>query len=400
MGKPSNMDELLFLQMESPHEIDTWEPAFEAGRCLVHAKVGPFERLYLRPPRFRKRFYHRLHPIPVGTWEINTARPLFTGLCTIEVKLKIRFQATLRYAEKNPEAWEQIDHHIRDQLEVLIHDVVEARLAELESGDWLDTGLNGVEKCVATVINETLALNHIQCRTLCSLQPVFVDLSKVDQNVFIREEIVQAIVKKQTASEQLRFRSDKQLQEERLRQELEQIRFALDSGARKQKEETDSRKRRLEARRKQMAELREIERKLHHETLLHQSRLEQMVLEKQLRDAQKRQGPDTGKRSQVSQGKDGAPSPMESQGNFMSEGDRGDSSVQDSLLKDLESEAAHQLREKERMIASLEERLQMLMSRQKETNQMTIGQAEVSLSWLDRLAQLTGRLLFFIRMRH
>ncbi len=395
--KSENMDDFLLLLSESPAGNDTWEPGFEAGRHLVQVRLGPIDHLFLRPSGFRQRFYHRLYSMPVETWQIETAVALFSGLCTIEVRLKIRFQATLRYAEKNPEAWEEINRHIRAQMEVLIFDVVEARVTALESGDWIETGLHETEKQLAMAINETLALNDIQCRALCSLKAVFADPAAGDREVLLREEIVQAIMKKQTESERLRFQIDRERREESLRQELEQIRFALESSARKQVEETEGRKSRLQTKRRKMAELREIERKLHQETLQHQSKLEQMVLEKQLRDAQKRRELESQYQSEPTRSERTEEQSVTDASSRTH--DSGDDSEQGRLLKDLEWEAANKLREKEQKILSLEERLQMLMAGHKETHQMTVGHTTVSHNWLDLLGQWTGRLLFFIKMR-
>ncbi len=383
------MDDLMFLLVEPQASTDIWEPGFEAGRHLVHARLGPIERVYLRPARFRQRFYHHLYPMPVDTWVIETEFSLFAGLCSVEVRLKLRFQATLRYAEKNPEAWDRINEHIRTHLEPLIFDVVEASLSGLESGEWIDEGLQDMEQRVATAINETLALNDIQGRALCSLKPVFLDPAEAKQQILIREEIVQAIIGKQLEAERLRSHGERQRREASLRQELDKIRFAAESSARKQSEEVEGRKRRLEARRRQMAELRQIEQQLHHETLEHQSRLEQMVLEKQRRDAQKRREMEAD-RNQMPGGEHRGSDEV-----MAADGETG----QDHSKQDFGWEGTLKLREQERQIHSLEERLRILMSNQDNSRQMTVGNGEVSHHWLDRLGQWTGRLLFLIGMR-
>lgn len=390
MASSVRLDDFLLQLMEQPRECDTWEPGFEVGRCLVHAKAGPFERVYLRPPGFRRRFFHRLYPLPVDTWEIDTSVSLFGGLCTIEVRLRIRFQATLRYAEKNPECWEDLNGSVRKQMETLVLDEVEARLSELGSGGWIETGLNPMEKRLATAINETLTLNHVQCRTICSLKSRFADLAELDKQLYLREDVVRAIVDKQTESEQLRFRTERQRQEEQLRQELERIRFALHGSARKQAEEAEGKKKRLEEKQRQMEKLREIEQQLHRETLQHQSRLEQMVMEKQLRDTQKRETVDAGRQkadTATAESEAGASTQEAMSGH------------EEQLLKDLEWLAANKLREKEELIESLEERLRRVMSEQEKGGQLAVGHAPALQAWLDRLAQITGRLMFFFRVR-
>jgi len=387
--KREGMDDLLPLLTGSRRDDDTWEPGFEAGRCLVRARLGPFERVYLRPSRFRKRFYHRLYPMPVDSWKIETAFPLFAGLCVVEVGLRIRFQATLRYAERNPESWDGINRHVRAQLEPLLFDQIDACLAPLESGAWIEEGLGETAKRLATAINETLALNAVQGRALCTLKPVFADPAEEEGAVSVREEIVRAICEKRAKTERLRFQDDQRRREEALRRDLQRIRFALDGSARKQAEEAEGRKRRLEAKRRQMAELRRIERQIHHETLRHRSRLEQMVLEKQRRDAEKRRA--------MAARQVGAPEAGSRQGGVPLDEDF--PPRPDSASRDPGWEAASELREQAQHLRALEERLQRLMAGRESAGQMTVGQGTASTPWLDRLGQWTGRLLFFIRMR-
>lgn len=404
------MDDGFLLKLEPPCYEDTWEPGFQAGRCLVYSRLGPWEKFYLRPRRFQRRFYHQLFPMPIEAWPVTTQVELHGGLCTMHVALQIRFQATLRYVEHNPEALPDINAYIRTQMAPVIVDAIEARLLALTAGNWIDSELSEMEQRLAMAVNETLALHQIQCRTVCSLKPEFADLVQPDDGGFVHERIYRAILNRQFRFEQLRNQEAQRREEEKLRNELEQIRLKMEGQLQKQAEDAKNKLRQLARKRKQLAEQREIEKQLHQEALAHQSQVEALALEEKIQRTRKRwQVDDLLLREKTArmqplqenrpQSKTSPSDPAKTDVISESHSETADAGNDlDQVLKDLEYEAARKLREKDQQIEALEEKLSLLRSDHQST-QLTIDTTPVTASWLDRLAQLAGRLLFFYRHR-
>ena len=157
-----------------------WDAGFEGDRWIVVSKLGPFIRLFKRPPDFSKRFYHRLYQLKVEDWSIHSTVKLLSGFCLMNARLSIRFQATLNYAMRNQEVLATLAEHIKSHYEILIKDVVDQQLVSAENSEWIYEGLEDIEVMVATSVNETLAAQDIQCRTRCELEPCFAALPDDD----------------------------------------------------------------------------------------------------------------------------------------------------------------------------------------------------------------------------
>ncbi|MGR8934408.1 MAG: hypothetical protein ACU837_08480 [Gammaproteobacteria bacterium] len=267
---------------------DIWDPDFEGGLQIVIAKLGPLSKIYRRPPTFVKRFYHRVYPLPIEEWQLNSQAQLYDGFCTIDVMLSIRFQASVKFAQAHIETLPEINRHIKTSYEGLIRDVVAQELRLLEDGEWIEAGLSHVEKRLQTYINETLAVQYILCRTMCRLQTTFTDLADTPQlnSRFAREDIYSKVLKKnleiRERQEQERFHQEQTLKQQQLLQQqqlIEQQNRENELKRAEQAQVAENRKRLLEEQERQLSEQLQIEERMHREQVLHRQRLQEMEWE-------------------------------------------------------------------------------------------------------------------------
>jgi bisphosphoglycerate-dependent phosphoglycerate mutase len=173
-----NDSRLIRLPPPEPEAGGEWDPGFEGDRWIVVSRLGPLVRVYRRPLKYRKRFYHKTFNIPVRDWLIVTTAKFLAGLCTMTARLDVRFQPTIYYAQSNSEALPDLAGHIMFSYEGLVKDVMEGELLRADEGGWIKQGLESIERSIENVVNETLAAQHIQCRARCQLEPAFEQLSE------------------------------------------------------------------------------------------------------------------------------------------------------------------------------------------------------------------------------
>ena len=154
-----------------------WDPGFDAERRVVISKLGPYHKLFERPQNFFPRFFHRVYPLPIEDWDLTIKTRLYGGFCTLTTELQIHFQPTLKYIERNLDTLPEVNGQIKSSYESVIKDIVNAELSHLKDGSWVQTGLAEMERQIENVINETLILKHIQCRSVCQLTPAFAELT-------------------------------------------------------------------------------------------------------------------------------------------------------------------------------------------------------------------------------
>ncbi len=199
-------------------ETEVWEPDFEPGRCLVRAKIGPWERWFLRPPRFRRRRYHRLYPLPVRRWRLNFDRALYDGLCQLRVGLTLRYQVTLAYVRRHPDAVAALDDHVRRTLAPLIADVVDTEVVALEAREWLGESPGATAQAIAMAVNETLTRHHLQCRALCRLRLRFAAEIPPEAGL-LHERVCQEVHQRRLDAQQRQGEAAQALEEARLHHE-------------------------------------------------------------------------------------------------------------------------------------------------------------------------------------
>ncbi len=257
---------------------DFWDPGFDGESRVVSSRIGPYRKLFLCPPKFIPRFYHSIYPLPIEDWHLSVRTELYGGLCTIDAHLTVHFQATFRYVERNPDALPDVNAHIKTNYEGLISTAADAELRTLRDGYWIQAGLTDVERQIENVINETLVLKQIKCRTMCALKPTFVEMpdeSSLDGR-FMQESVYLNIVKKnfefREKQSRERLRQEEQLERERLKQldqvnELKKLKLI---------QESENIKRLLKEQGKQNIEQYAIEADLHAEKIKHETRLREI----------------------------------------------------------------------------------------------------------------------------
>lgn len=154
-----------------------WDPGFEANRWVVVSQIGPFVQVYQRPHLYRKRFYQSLHHISVSDWELSWDFKLLSGLCEGTMSLDIRIQPTVDYARQHLHALNELSEHVRNSMEKVLKESVQAELERIEKGRWLNKGLESIEADIVDIVNELLVIHEVQCRTRCQIQAQFKQLS-------------------------------------------------------------------------------------------------------------------------------------------------------------------------------------------------------------------------------
>ncbi|GAB4278063.1 MAG: hypothetical protein Kow0065_24450 [Methylomicrobium sp.] len=263
---------------------ETWDPGFDGNRQLVITQLGPFRKVFQRPLFFTPRFYHQIYPLPIEDWELASSVNLYGGLCTLNIKIMLRFQATVQYAAAHVDKLSTINQYIKETYEGLIRDCIDQELKKLDSGEWIESDLTDAEKGIQNQINETLVTQFVQCRSFCTIHPLFADIT--DSQTFIdsysREDIYLKVLKKN-------FEFKERQNIERLRQQEEQERLLLEQRSRetelKLKEqalEAEAKLRLMEEQQKHLNTQFELEERLYLERIRHQTKLQELELEKQL----------------------------------------------------------------------------------------------------------------------
>ncbi len=267
---------------ENPEDI--WEPGFEAGRRIVIAKLGPYYKIYKRPEKFVKHFYHQVYELPVFDWIVTHQVKLYGGFCQINATVDIRLQATLKYAKENVDRLDNINRYIQDNFKGLIFDLIDNELHSLDDGEWIKNGLRQIEKNLDMAINELMLLKNIQCRALSSLQPEFADpddSSHVNAK-FVHESVYLNVVQKN-------FEFKEKQQQELLRQQEEQEQLALQQynleqelERKRQAQESENQRLRLLEKEQQQNDQHLIEKRMHTESTRHVIQLRELAAEAEL----------------------------------------------------------------------------------------------------------------------
>lgn len=275
-----------------------WDPGFDAERRVVISRLGPYHKLFERPQNFIPRFFHRIYALPIEDWHLTTETRLYGGFCTMTTELQIHFQPTLKYVQRNMDALPEVNQQIKTSYESVIKDIVNAELSHLKDGLWVQTGLSEMERQIESVINETLILKHIQCRTICALTPAFAELTddeKLDGR-FTQESIYLNVMQKnfefREKQNQELFRQEEELERLRLehkQKQLEAINQEDEIQRQKQALESEAIKRRLKEEEAQRLEQHAIETRLHEEKTKHEMHLKEIELEAEIQYQKEKQ---------------------------------------------------------------------------------------------------------------
>jgi hypothetical protein len=158
---------------ETPQNEADWDPGFDGGRQVVVSRLGPWRRVFARPERYRKWFFHTLYDLPLDEWEMTAPPRSLAGVCRVQTALFIRFQPAVRYLAANIDCLVDPYAHVRQRFRAVMVDQAEQALKDLARGDWLEEGLTPTERAVEEAVNVTLALNDIHARCRCEIEVEF-----------------------------------------------------------------------------------------------------------------------------------------------------------------------------------------------------------------------------------
>ena len=274
-------------------ELQVWEANFDVERQLVYSKFGPYSKLFLRPEKFVQRFYHTLYPLLVEDWEVVEQLQLYEGFCMLDIKLEVRFQATLAYAQSQIEILSEINEHIKTTYQGVILDLIHNKLfAALPDDTWIQAGLGDIERAIDFAVSEMLVLNNIQAQTTCYLKASFAEfpdvqlgkehlyLSVLKKNFEVNEQQREELFRQEQLAEEQDL-AHKQLQLEQLKEQTELVQL-------KQAQDAEHKRRLLLDQEQQLQVQLAIEKRMYVQKVEHENELKAIEFEASLRE-QKRQ---------------------------------------------------------------------------------------------------------------
>ncbi|MGH8547435.1 MAG: hypothetical protein ACRERU_02295 [Methylococcales bacterium] len=276
-----------------------WDPGFEGDRWIVVSRFGPFFKVFKKPVKFTKRFYHTTFNLPVRDWLIVAELKFLAGLCTMTSRLEVRFQPTIRYVQDNFEALPDFSAHIMSNYESLLQDVMERELLHAEEGGWIKRGLESVERAIENAVNESLVVQNIHCRARCRLEPRFEELSEKQvesmSGHFERQAAYLELMRRNHEFESKRGQELFRHVEQNERAELEHRRNLLDQFRRdeavrqaKDKEESERIYAQLKEAEKRQAARQASEERRHIERIEHEKQLRKLELDAKRKEREMR----------------------------------------------------------------------------------------------------------------
>ena len=267
---------------------EAWEAGFDADRQLVISKLGTYEKVFLRPEKFSKRFYHTLVPLTIEEWQCIDQVKLYDDFCTLDITLDIRFQPTFEYARSNMEILAELNKHIKTSYQGLVLDKVNRELLNLSDGSWVQEGLKPIEKKIALQISEMLILQHIQSQVICTIKSSFQEFPDVQ---FAKENVYLCVLKKsfefnEQQNEEL-FRqqqAQEKLKIEHKRKQFKQLNEQAELNRQKQALHAENNKRLLEEKELQQLDEYKIRKKIYLDKIKHQQSLKELALTEELRE--------------------------------------------------------------------------------------------------------------------
>lgn len=269
--------DLLGQSMQLPEQ---WVAGFDPDRQAVLLKIGPYKKLFLRPAKFTRRFYHQLYPLTIESWPHRWQIPLFDDFCRLDVDVNLRFQATLQYVHRHAELVASINQHIKSLYQEVVADIVNRELQNLAHGHWVREGLTRHEQRIATDLCEFFTVQQIQAEAVCKMTANFAEFPDVQlgkDSVFVNvlrktfefnQEKARETLRQQRIAEQM------ELQEQQ--RQLEHQQQLAEMQRQIQQQQAEAQMQRLQDQELQLAEQREIEKRLHAEEIRHQQQLQEI----------------------------------------------------------------------------------------------------------------------------
>jgi len=272
---------------------EVWEPGFDVDRQVVHSKFGPYKKIFLRPEKFVKRFYHTVYPLPIEEWQCTEQIKLYDDFCSMDLTLDVAFQATFDYALSNIEILSELNEHIKNAYYGLVIDIVNRELLNLSDGAWVQEGLEPVEKKICTLVSEMLILKNIQSQVVCKLRPSFEEFPDVQ---FAKESVYLCVLKKSfefndQENEEL-FRQQQEQEKRKIehkRKQLKRLDEIAEVDRQKQAVDAENNMNFLKEREKIQLEQFEIKKKIHADRIKHNNDLKEMTFKSQIDEKERLQ---------------------------------------------------------------------------------------------------------------
>ncbi|MDD4914955.1 MAG: hypothetical protein PHW13_07960 [Methylococcales bacterium] len=276
-----------------PTASDVWIAGFDANRQVVIARLGPYKKLFLRPKRFSKRFYHQLYPLKIEHWPHHRQFKLFDDFCTVDMHLDLRFQATLPYVLANSELLPTVNQHIKATYADLLDDIFNRELRNLDDGVWVQTGLADMEKRIANAVRELLAIQQIQSQVVLNIDARFETFPAVapgPNNVYLHVMKKSYEITEQHSRESARQSQllEQQALEEK-RRHFEYLQQQAELESQEQALLAEKTRRLLAEKTAQLAGQLLIEKRLHAEQIRHEAELKEMRIDSELRMQERQQ---------------------------------------------------------------------------------------------------------------
>lgn len=278
--------------MTPSNNLEDWEPGFDVDRQVVRTRVGGvYQKLFLRPDVFTKRFYHEVFPLSVDEWRYQETLELFDGFCLVDVDLELHFQATLKFVQRNAEALPDINSHIKLTFQRMLTDIIHKEVRTLHEGNWVRNGLTDIENKIAVRICELLMVQNIQSQALCRLRAEFQEFPEVQpgkDNVYLHvlkqsHEINEQ--KKQTHFEQHQAIKEMKLQQKQ--QDIEQLQKYAEIERQKRLQQAEQKLILLQDEERALSAQLTIEKRIEIEKIRHRQQLKEMEQEAELQSRQR-----------------------------------------------------------------------------------------------------------------
>ena len=278
--------------LDPPAEMQ-WEAGFEGDRRIVVSRIGPFLRVFPRPRRHTKRFYHQVYELVIENWQIPLESLSLGPFCTITARLSLRFQPTLKFAREHIEHIADLGSFIKTSFQTLLQDAAEGELRKLESTDRHEERIGAAERQIENIAHELLAMREIQCRARCAVEVSFTNIDSVDEQTASIDPKQKAVYlellrrRRENTERLAREHYEQQYHEHRLKLEHEERMLALlkkeaDLRRQRQAQETEQVRADLSADELRYTEQIDSEVRLREERIRHEARLRQMELEADL----------------------------------------------------------------------------------------------------------------------
>lgn len=270
--------------------VEPWQSGFDADRQIVHSKIGPYKKIFIRPEKFVPRFYHTLYPLTIEEWQCTEQVKLYDDFCTIDITLDVRFQATFQYALKNIEILSELNEHIKNAYHDMAFDCVHKALLNLSDGGWVREGLEPIEKNICLAVNEMLIVQNIQSQVICKLRPTFEEFPDVQ---FAKEAVYLSVLKKsfefneQQNDEVFRQQQSEEKQKiEHKRLQFKQFNESAELDRQRQALQAKNNCLLLDEKAQQQLQQFEIKKQIHADKLKHSKELNEMSLTAELKEKQ------------------------------------------------------------------------------------------------------------------